>query len=48
MGGGGIEHFLRRSVSLDINGKVFAYLGDGEGIPLGLELAAGIQVYFFD
>jgi hypothetical protein len=48
MGGAGLEHFLRRSVALDINGKVFAYLGDTDGIPLGLELAAGLQVYFFD
>jgi len=48
MGGVGLEHFLRRSLSLDVNGKVFAYFGGEEGLPVAAELAVGIQAYFFD
>ncbi len=48
MAGAGIEHFLRRTITFDLNGKVFAYLGDKEGIPLSIQLAAGLQFYFFD
>jgi hypothetical protein len=48
MGGAGLEHFLRRSVSLDLSGKVFAYLGGKGGTPLTGQVAGGIQVYFFD
>jgi hypothetical protein len=48
MGGAGLEHFLRRTISFDLNGKVFAYLGDRDGVPTSVQLAAGLQVYFFD
>lgn len=48
MGGIGIEHFLRRSITLDLNGKVFAYLGNSDGIPVSFQIAAGLQFYFFD
>ena len=48
MGGLGLEHFLRRTIAFDLNGKVFAYLGDEEGVPLSFQLAAGLQFYFFD
>jgi len=48
MGGVGLEHFLRRSVSFDLNGKVFAYLGDKDGLPTSIQVAAGLQLYFFD
>jgi len=48
MGGVGLEHFLRRTISFDLNGKVFAYLGGDDGIPTSFQLAAGLQFYFFD
>lgn len=48
MGGVGLEHFLRRTISFDLNGKVFAYLGDRNGVPTSFQLAAGLQFYFFD
>jgi hypothetical protein len=48
MGGLGLEHFLRRTVSFDLNGKLFAYLGDSTGTPVAVQLAAGLEFYFFD
>lgn len=48
MAGAGIEHFLRRTITLDLNGKVFAYFGDEGDIPVSFQLAAGLQFYFFD
>lgn len=48
MGGLGLEHFLRRTVSFDLNGKLFAYFGDSTGTPVGVQLAAGLEFYFFD
>jgi len=48
MGGVGLEHFLRRTIAFDVNGKVFAYLGGDDGIPTSFQLAAGLQFYFFD
>lgn len=48
VGGVGLEHFLRRTISFDLNGKVFAYLGGKDGVPASFQLAAGLQFYFFD
>ncbi len=48
MGGAGIEHFLRRTLTLDVSGKVFAYFGDEEEIPLSFQISVGLHVYFFD
>jgi hypothetical protein len=48
MGGVGLEHFLRRTITFDLNGKVFAYLGGEDGVPVSIQVAAGLQFYFFD
>ena len=44
----GLEHFVKRPISFDLNGKLFAYFGDKDGLPVSFQLAAGLQFYFFD